>query len=277
MRRHVHEARLRGARIGLVPTMGALHEGHLSLVRAAKAECDLAVVTIFVNPTQFGPNEDYTRYPRTLEDDLANLERAGADVVFLPEVAEIYPPGFSTCVLPPKVAEPLEGRFRPGHFQGVCTVVLKLFQLAPADIAFFGQKDFQQTVVIRRMVVDLNLPIEIRVLPTVRESDGLAMSSRNRYLSEQDRLRAAAVSRGLRAAMAAFSAGERRSASLSRLIGEELDKAGIDQIDYIAVANGDTLEEVEYATAGDVALVAARVGRTRLIDNMLLGEDPPIA
>jgi pantoate--beta-alanine ligase len=271
MRRLVLAARARGERVGLVPTMGALHDGHVSLVAAAKANCDLAVATIFVNPAQFGPAEDFTRYPRSLDADLAKLAAAGADLVFTPAVEEIYPPGFSTHVEPPAVAEPLEGRIRPGHFRGVCTVVLKLFHLAPADAAFFGQKDYQQCLVIRRMTEDLNVPIEIRVEPTVREADGLAMSSRNSYLSADERRRAAAVSRGLRAAAGAFQKGERRAAALRDLVARELQLAGIDQVDYIAIANRQTLDEPEHAGDESVALVAVRVGTTRLIDNMELG------
>jgi pantoate--beta-alanine ligase len=250
--------------------MGALHDGHASLVRAAKRECDLVVATIFVNPTQFGPKEDFARYPRSMEADLALLGAAGAKLVFTPAVEEIYPPGFSTYVEPPAVAAPLEGRIRPGHFRGVCTVVLKLFQLAPADVAYFGQKDYQQSLVIRRMIEDLNVPIEIRVEPTVREADGLAMSSRNAYLSADERRQAAALSRGLQAARDAFRAGETRAASLKDAVADELDGAGIRAVDYIAICDRSTLAEMDLASNDSIALVAARVGSTRLIDNMEL-------
>lgn len=180
IRAAVLAARAAGKTVGLVPTMGALHEGHLSLVRESTESCNCTIVTIFVNPTQFAPHEDFARYPRSLDDDLAALARLGVDYVFAPSRDEIYPPGFSTYVDPPAVAAPLEGICRPGHFRGVATVVLKLFHLVPADVAYFGQKDYQQSLVVRRMVEDLNLPIAIRVLPIVREADGLAMSSRNR-------------------------------------------------------------------------------------------------
>jgi pantoate--beta-alanine ligase len=272
MQRCVLALRESGRRIGLVPTMGALHEGHLSLVRKARAACDIAVATIFVNPTQFGPKEDFSKYPRTLDSDLAMLKSEGTDLVFVPEKDAIYPPGFSTYVEPPAVATTLEGTARPGHFRGVATVVLKLFHLVPAHIAFFGQKDFQQSLVIRRMVCDLDLPIEIQVCPTVREPDGLAMSSRNRYLSEPERQQAAALSRGLRAARQRYRDGVRDAGVFRQEIERSLSDAGIRQIDYVAIADGDSLQPVESADERTVALIAARLGTTRLIDNAYLSE-----
>ena len=197
-RQVVISAKRSGQKVGLVPTMGALHQGHLSLAHAAKSECDFTVATIFVNPTQFGPGEDFEKYPRDLDRDISNLEEAGVDMVFAPEADEIYPPGHSTYVQPPKVAEPLEGQFRPEHFRGVCTIVLKLFQIIPANVSYFGQKDYRQTRVIEDMVRDLSIPIAVRVCATVREVDGLALSSRNAYLSDSQREIALSLSRALR-------------------------------------------------------------------------------
>lgn len=270
LRGKILAARAAGAKVGLVPTMGALHEGHASLVRAARAECDLVVVTIFVNPTQFGPQEDFTRYPRTLDADLAMLGEAGADLVFTPAPESIYPPGFSTYIDPPAVAQPLEGQFRPGHFRGVCTVVLKLFQMAPAEIAFFGKKDFQQLLVIRRMAADFDLTIQVRGLPTIREHDGLAMSSRNGYLSPDERERATAVWRALNGCKAAYAAGERQIETLEGAMRQTLTASGFDPIDYAAVVDRDTLLSSPQANGNSIALIAARLGRTRLIDNLEL-------
>ncbi|MBM4004975.1 MAG: pantoate--beta-alanine ligase [Planctomycetes bacterium] len=272
IRERVLQLRAQGRRVGLVPTMGALHAGHLSLIEASRRECTATVATIFVNPAQFGPSEDFSRYPRTIDQDLAELRQAGADLVFVPRSEEIYPPGFSTFVEPSSVAAPWEGSCRPGHFRGVATVVLKLFQILPAHLGFFGQKDFQQALVIRRMVADLNLPIAIRVCPIVREADGLALSSRNRYLSQDDRHRATAISRGLRAARNRFLAGEARAELLRETVLSELRQSGITQPEYVAVADAETLAEVTEATAATVILVAARVGQTRLIDNLVLGD-----
>lgn len=261
------QLRAGGQRIGLVPTMGALHEGHLSLVRAAKEGCDVAIATIFVNPTQFGPKEDFSKYPRTLDDDLALLDSADCDLVFVPSADEMYPPGFSTYVEPPAVAKPLEGVFRPDHFRGVCTVVLKLFNLVPSDIAYFGRKDYQQALVIRHMAHDLDLPLKISVCPIVREADGLAMSSRNRYLSPDERRQALALSVALNTASEAFANGERSAVVLSTTMQETLQQAGIERIDYAAVVDGQTLEGIEQIERPAVALIACHVGTTRLIDN----------
>jgi pantoate--beta-alanine ligase len=268
----LRKARAAGQVIGLVPTMGALHEGHLSLVRAAASACDLTVVTIFVNPTQFGPREDFARYPRTLEADLQLLERERADVVFAPAVDQIYRAGFSTYVEPPEVAKPLEGRCRPGHFRGVATVVLKLFQLVPADVAFFGQKDFQQVRVIQAMVEDLDVPIRVVVCPTVREPDGLAMSSRNRYLNPTEREQALAVSRSLARAAQLVSSGEHCAAVIRREMTSILASAAIQRIDYVALVDPVSLADVDEVQEGTMALVAAFVGGTRLIDNRQLSK-----
>jgi pantoate--beta-alanine ligase len=270
LRERLSAVRRDGRSIALVPTMGALHEGHLSLLDAARAECGFSVVSIFVNPTQFGPGEDFGRYPRTLEADVALLAARGADCVFAPATEEMYPPGASTSVEVPSVSAPLEGQFRPGHFRGVATVVLKLFNLVQPDVACFGRKDYQQSLVVRRMVADLDLPIRICVCPTVREPDGLALSSRNRYLSPADRQRALAISRSLRLAMDLIAAGTRDAATiraemLAELAGQQLE------VDYVALADRETLAALERIDRPAVALIAARVGGTRLIDNELIG------
>ncbi|MFG0289076.1 MAG: pantoate--beta-alanine ligase [Rhodopirellula sp. JB044] len=257
-----------GRTVGLVPTMGALHEGHLSLVRRANAECDCCVTTIFVNPTQFAAGEDLSRYPRPLEEDLDLLRGEGVEAVFLPTDSVMYPEGFGTYVSPPPVARRLEGESRPEHFRGVTTVVTKLFQIIPADAAFFGQKDYQQLRVVEHMVRDLNMPIRIVPCEIVREADGLAMSSRNRYLSESERETALSLSRALDRAAASFESGERNVDSLEQTMKAELAKC--DKVDYAVVADADTLEPLCEIEQRAVVLVAAHVGRTRLIDNRIL-------
>lgn len=264
--------RREGLLVGLVPTMGALHAGHLSLVQIARRRADRVAASIFVNPTQFGPREDFSRYPRSLDDDLAALSEEGCDLVFVPSAADMYPPGFSTYVEPPAVAAPLEGVCRPGHFRGVATIVLKLFHLLPADFACFGQKDYQQLQVIRRMTQDLALPIEIVAGPTIREPDGLAMSSRNRYLSPAERQRALSISRALAQAAESVAAGERDASRLSQRMRATLQAAGIDRIDYATIADAESLAELQSVDRPAVALIAAHVGTTRLIDNRLLSE-----
>jgi pantoate--beta-alanine ligase len=259
-----------GKRVGLVPTMGALHAGHLSLVEAANRECGFTVVTIFVNPAQFGPREDFARYPRALEADLEKLASVRVDAVFAPNNEEMYPPGFSTCVEPPDVARLWEGTCRPGHFRGVTTIVLKLFNAVPADAAYFGHKDYQQSAVIRRMVQDLNVPIEIRVMPTVREPDGLAMSSRNVYLSPEERRRALSLSQALKLAEQLALDGERDAAFIRRRMHEKLQSGGVDRIDYATIVDPETLIELEQLDGPAIALIAAHVGKTRLIDNCRL-------
>lgn len=271
LRAAIAAARRAGRSIGLVPTMGALHAGHLSLVQASVAEKRFTVATIFVNPTQFGPQEDFARYPRNLSQDLHLLASAGAELVFAPEPTEIYPPGFSTFIEPPQVALPLEGRCRPGHFRGVATVVLKLFNLAQPDVAYFGHKDYQQSLVIRRMAADLNVPVEVRVCPTIREPDGLALSSRNAYLNPAERRQALALSRSLFAAAELVACGERSAAIVLKQMRDVLDAAQISRIDYLAIVDPETLADVAELNHQAIALVAAHVGQTRLIDNLRIG------
>jgi pantoate--beta-alanine ligase len=249
--------------------MGALHAGHLSLAEKAKQECDFTVVTIFVNPTQFGPAEDFDRYPRDLQKDLALLASLGVDVVFAPPRDEMYRIGNSTFVNVERLADLWEGAIRPGHFRGVATVVLKVFNAAEPDVAYFGQKDYQQSVIIRRMTTDLDLPLEIRVCPIVRDSDGLALSSRNVYLSQDDRKRALSLSQSLRVAEELVRSGTRNAKEIEASMRGVLTAAGV-QIDYAALVDPDTLASVERVKPGTVALVAAGVGATRLIDNTIL-------
>jgi pantoate--beta-alanine ligase len=258
--------------LGLVPTMGFLHAGHLSLVERAKAECATVAVSIFVNPTQFGPNEDLSRYPRDLPRDLGMLETAGADLVFTPEPAEIYPPGFDTQILVGGVTGVLEGEVRPGHFAGVATVVAKLFNIVQPTRAYFGQKDAQQSVVIRKLVRDLDLPVEVIVAPTVREPDGLALSSRNSYLTPEQRTAAPAIFRALSAARALFDAGERDADVLRHAMRSTIAAEPLMQLDYASIADRDSLRELHSVEQGALVSMAVRLGATRLIDNLLLGD-----
>lgn len=262
--------RVHGKTVGLVPTMGALHEGHLSLVRAAKASCDAVVVSIFVNPTQFGPNEDFAKYPRTFEADCAALEREGVDVVFAPAPEEIYAPGASTFVDVEGVSGRLDGASRPGHFRGVATVVAKLFNIVGPDRAFFGQKDAAQVAVLKKMVRDLNFPVELVVCPIVREPDGLAMSSRNRYLSPEERRQALVLQRALneasRLAGSGITAARDLISAAEALLASELEV----RVDYCRIVDPDTLEDVADVRGGALVAVAAFVGTTRLIDNALV-------
>ena len=265
-------AKLRGDKkcIGLVPTMGALHEGHLSLVRAARAHCSAVVVTIFVNPTQFGPKEDFAKYPRTLDEDCALLEKEAVDVIFVPEAAEIYPPVASTVVEVAGISDRLDGVTRPGHFVGVATVVAKLFTIVQPDHAFFGQKDAAQVAVLRRMVRDLHFNLELIVCPIVREADGLAMSSRNRYLSVDERQQALVLRRALRRVEAEVAAGVVESQPLIDAgLAVLADEPEI-RVDYFSIVDPETLEEVPDVTAGALVAVAAAVGLPRLIDNVLI-------
>lgn len=255
---------------GLVPTMGYLHEGHLSLVRRARAENDHVAVSIFVNPTQFGPHEDLDRYPRDLNRDLSLLEPLGVDLVLAPPVEEMYPPGFQTKVIVEDVARPLEGAARPGHFIGVATVVCKLFNIFQPDRAYFGQKDAQQAVVIRRMARDLDFDLEIVVCPTVREPDGLAMSSRNVYLSPEERRAATVLFRALSAAQAAWQAGERDGERLRQQMRAVLATEPLARPDYVSIADPDTLVELDQVGERALASLAVRIGTTRLIDNLIL-------
>jgi len=266
-------ARSSGARVALVPTMGALHEGHLSLVREARRHAEVVAVSIFVNPTQFGPNEDFSRYPRDLGSDVAKLAGESVDLVFCPDAPAMYPAGEQTRVRVGALAEPLCGAFRPGHFEGVATVVSKLLILTGPSVAVFGKKDYQQLAVLRRVAVDLMLPVTIVGAGIVREPDGLAMSSRNAYLSPEERARALALSRGLRAAHALFSAGERDPDALRGPVRAEVRSAA-DRVDYVSLVDADTLATVARVGERALAAVACHIGRTRLIDNVVLGEDP---
>ena len=263
----------RGERVGLVPTMGYLHEGHLSLVRAARERADRVMVTLFVNPTQFGPKEDLAKYPRDFERDRALCEAAGVDALFAPEASDMYPPGHATRV---EVSGPLTtglcGASRPGHFSGVATVVTKLFTLCEPDVAVFGQKDAQQAAVIRRFTADLNLPVEIVVAPIVREADGLAMSSRNVYLSPEERAQATVLKRALDRASAAYARGERDAESLLGLIRDILSTAPLCRLDYAACVDDATLEPLTRIERPALLALAAFFGTTRLIDNARLTE-----
>ncbi len=256
--------------IGVVPTMGALHAGHLSLVGASLGQCDQTIVTIFVNPKQFAANEDLSQYPRPLEADLAKLESLGVQHVFVPAEGQMYPDGFSTSVLPPDVAGKLEGEFRPTHFQGVATVVLKLLNMTRADTAFFGQKDFQQVLVIQKMVADLNVNVDIVVCDIVREADGLALSSRNVYLCEQERMIALTLSKVLNHVEALIGEGQTDGYEVVTEMRQMLIDGGVTSVDYAVIADPQTLNTAESISLPVVALIAAHVGKTRLIDNRII-------
>ncbi|KAF0106849.1 MAG: pantoate--beta-alanine ligase [Anaerolineaceae bacterium] len=256
--------------VGLVPTMGFLHAGHISLVERARRECAGVIVSIFVNPAQFGPNEDLAKYPRDLPRDLALLEAAGADLVWTPTPEVMYPPGFQTWITVEGLTAPLEGAQRPGHFRGVTTVVAKLFNAVQPQKAYFGQKDAQQAAVIRRMTKDLNFPIEIVVCPTVREADGLAMSSRNTYLNPEERKAATVLFRALTAAKAAHEQGERDAEALRRILTGTISAEPLARLQYASCADYDTLEELEKVTGKSLLSMAVFVGKTRLIDNFVL-------
>ena len=269
-RRALDEVRALGATVGLVPTMGALHEGHLSLIRAARAENDTVTVSIFVNPTQFGPNEDLKRYPRNLERDRLLCEKAGADLVFAPTDEEMYPAGFSTWVDLEGITEGLCGRSRPGHFRGVATVVTKLFNVCRPDRAYFGEKDAQQLAVIRRMVRDLDMPLVIVPCPTVREADGLAMSSRNVRLTPEERSQAPALYRSLITARELIAGGERDAAIIAQAIRHTLAEATLGEVDYVEIVDADTLAPVQVVPGDCLIALAVRFpgSGTRLIDNV---------
>lgn len=269
-------AELRAARaaldgtVGFVPTMGYLHAGHISLVQLAKQQCDSVVVSIFVNPAQFGPNEDLSAYPRDIPRDLQMLEEAGVDLVWLPTPEVMYPPGFQTWIDLETITQPLEGGMRPGHFRGVATVVAKLFNAVMPHKAYFGQKDAQQVAVIQRMVLDLNFPLEIVVGPTQREADGLALSSRNKYLNEAERAAAPVLHRSLQAAQAAYSAGERSGAALRALMQRTIEHEPLARVQYVSCAHPFTLQELDTITEGALLSLAVYFGKTRLIDNVIL-------
>ncbi len=258
--------------VGLVPTMGYLHEGHLSLARRARAECASVAASIFVNPTQFGPSEDLTSYPRDLPRDLAMLAAAGVDLVWTPTPEIVYPAGFQTWVTVDEVTQPLEGAQRPGHFRGVATVVAKLFNAFQPDRAYFGQKDAQQVAVIRQMARDLNFPVQIVVCPTVREHDGLAMSSRNAYLNAEQRAAAPVLFRALSAAATAYAAGQRDAEALRLLMAEIIDAEPLARRQYVSCADPTTLRELEGPAERALLSMAVYLGKTRLIDNLVLGD-----
>ncbi|HET7025214.1 MAG TPA: pantoate--beta-alanine ligase [Gemmatimonadales bacterium] len=271
LRRWLGDERRAGHRIAFVPTMGALHEGHLTLVDEARRRADLVVMSIFVNPLQFAPQEDLSRYPRDLARDRALASGRGVDLLFVPSVETMYPPGSDTRVVPGPASERWEGAVRPGHFAGVLTVVTKLFHLVAPDLACFGQKDIQQFVLIRKMVRDLDLPIELVMVPTARDADGLALSSRNAYLSAAERRTALALPAALDAAVAAWKGGERSGKRLEVIVGERLARSEGIVADYIAVVEPEGLTPAGTAGAGTIIAIAARVGTTRLIDNVILG------
>jgi pantoate--beta-alanine ligase len=264
-------SRRAGQRVGFVPTMGALHEGHLSLVRAARASCDTVAASIFVNPTQFGPKEDLATYPRSYERDRELLEREGVDVLFAPAVEEMYPAGAVTWVTVEELSDKLDGRSRPGHFRGVTTVVAKLFHIVEPDAAFFGQKDAAQVAIIRRMVRDLRMPVEIVVCPIVREADGLAMSSRNAYLDVRQRKQALVLHHSLLRVNQLAESGERDAAKLIAAGREEFAGESSVRLDYFEIVDPDTLDPVASTSGGALVAVAAFVGTTRLLDNILVG------
>jgi len=268
------EVRREGKTLGFVPTMGALHDGHLSLVRIARSQCDTIAVSIFVNPLQFGPAEDFSKYPRTFAGDCRKLEAEGVELLFAPSVEEMYPAGASTTVYVEGLSEKLDGKSRPGHFRGVATVVAKLFEIVHPDRAFFGQKDAAQVAVLRKMVSDLNMETELVVCPIVREQDGLAMSSRNRYLSLDERRQALVLHRSLHCVEDLVSRGERDTSKLIAAATEVIANEPGVRLDYFAIVNPDTLDPVTDVNLGALVAVAAWVGNTRLIDNLLL---PPIS
>jgi pantoate--beta-alanine ligase len=272
LRRWVRDARASGRRVALVPTMGYLHEGHLRLVDEARRHADAVVMSVYVNPLQFGPNEDLARYPRDLARDRTLARARGVDALFAPADTVMYPPGSEIRVIPGPTADRWEGAARPGHFAGVLTVVAKLFHLVEPDVALFGRKDIQQAVLVRQMVRDLDWPLEVVVVPTVREPDGLALSSRNAYLDPAERRQAVTLSAALGAAHQAFLAGERQAAALDALMRGRIDAEPALTLEYLAIAEPRTLTPVDTVDAGTVLALAARLGRTRLIDNIILGE-----
>jgi pantoate--beta-alanine ligase len=266
----VSQARSSGQRVGLVPTMGALHAGHVSLLRAARRETGFVVASIFVNPTQFGPNEDLDRYPRPLQHDLELCRAEGVDLVFAPPPAEIYPPGFCTFVEVHGMQDVLEGASRPGHFRGVATVVLKLFNIVVPDVAYFGQKDAQQVRILQKLVADLNVPVSIEVCPTVREPDGLALSSRNQYLDPEQRRHAAGLFRVLEAARQQIESGERDADKITSTIRRQLEAIAGARVDYVAAVSYDTLKPLEKLSGAVLIPIAVYIGATRLIDNIVI-------
>lgn len=271
MQRWSDARRMEGKTIAFVPTMGFLHEGHLSLVREGKKRADVVIVSIFVNPMQFNQQSDFATYPRSLEQDQRMLEEVGTDVLFYPEAGEIYPEGFQTAVEVDKVSQPLCGAFRPGHFRGVATVVAKLFNMTKPHVALFGEKDFQQCVVIKRMVKDLNFDLEILAMPTIRESDGLAMSSRNARLSPVERRTSLCLSRALQQAHDLVQQGERRALTIQHAVRQTITGEGGVRIEYVSLCHPETLEEVKEIAGPTLLALAVWVGEVRLIDNWVIG------
>jgi pantoate--beta-alanine ligase len=274
MQSYADQLRKQGETIAFVPTMGYLHEGHLVLVRWARARASKVVVSIFVNPTQFGPNEDFSRYPRNFEGDSRMLEGEGTDILFAPEVHDVYPPGFQSVIAVPQLAQGLCGKSRPTHFQGVATVVTKLFLAVKPHSAFFGQKDYQQLAIIKRLVRDLNFDIEVIGVPTVREPDGLAMSSRNSYLSPSERQSARILSQSLEKARQLISAGERQAAPILNDIAADIARIPGAVLDYATICHPETLLEVERIDGPVLLALAVKIGATRLIDNAVLTPEP---
>ena len=270
VRSTVKTQKTKGKKIGFVPTMGFLHEGHLSLVKESLRQTDFTVVSIFVNPTQFGPEEDFQEYPRDLDKDTAVLERLGVDVVFIPDAREMYPPGFKTYVEVKDIQDKFEGRSRPGHFRGVCTVVLKLFAIVQPDAAYFGQKDAQQAVIVKKMVRDLNLDVDACVLPTVRDEDGLALSSRNIYLNEGGRKAALCLFHSLKKAQNMIKSGEGDSAAVKREMKRIINKETLANLDYIGIVDLDDFETLDKINKDALVSVAVFIGKVRLIDNIIV-------
>ena len=282
MKETVRQARAENHVIGFIPTMGVLHEGHLSLIRRARVDCSRVYASIFLNPTQFGPNEDLSRYPKTFESDVEKLTAAGVEVLFAPEINEIYPPGFRTYVNVEGLSERLEGRSRPGHFRGVATVVLKLFEIVQPQFAYFGRKDAQQVRILQQMAIDLNLNVEIVVCPIVREGQGLALSSRNTYLNSEERRAATVLQRALDEARRELSSGTRDALQLQTTIRRVLSSEPLARVDYVEIVDAESFEPVSSIGARPVyALLAVFIGKTRLIDNLLiehaLGDSAPIS
>ena len=266
----IKEIKKQGKTIGLVPTMGFLHEGHMSLVKRAVKDTDCVIVTIFVNPTQFGPKEDFKKYPRNMKKDLKLCEKEAVDIIFAPEVKEMYPEGFATYVKVERITDTLCGASRPGHFKGVATVVTKLFNITMPDIAYFGQKDSQQAAVIRRMTKDLDMQVKIRIMPIVREKDGLAMSSRNIYLNPEERAQALCIYKSLKLAQRLFNKGERDTKEIIKRMSQLINENRKADIDYISIVDAEELRDVKRIFGQAMVSVAVRIGNTRLIDNVIL-------
>ena len=270
MTKKIKEIKKQGKTIGLVPTMGFLHEGHMSLVKRAVKDTDCVIVTIFVNPTQFGPKEDFKKYPRNMKKDLKLCEKEAVDIIFAPEAREMYPEGFATYVKVERITDMLCGASRPGHFRGVATVVAKLFNIIMPDIAYFGQKDGQQAAVIRRMTKDLDMQVKIRIMPIVREKDGLAMSSRNIYLNPEERAQALCIYKSLKLAQRLFNKGERNAKKIIKKMSQFINENRKADIEYIAIVDAEELRDMKRISGQAMVSVAVKIGNTRLIDNVIL-------